>query len=216
MQVFAFFVHKPCTTQIRIFVIVPLVLPLLAFEFVFIFRYLHLEWRLQFQFLICKLLILFCCYNCFTEWIPHFYDDWILHSRSPLSDVPKATKRRYVDMTVTWHFLFFPARFSRFHSSFSTSFTTPSSIAMVLNGLFTTTKLLPNLMVMQSTWPAPSHLRPLTVYFIPFLNAKPKHLEKYIDLYANYYQTHPRPLHILLQSQFWSCAAGVSASDLGL
>jgi len=70
---------------------------------------------------------------------------------------------------------------------------------MVLNGLFTTTKLLPNLMVMQSTWPAPSHLRPLTVYFIPFLNAKPKHLEKYIDLYANYYQTHPRPLHILLQ-----------------
>jgi len=70
---------------------------------------------------------------------------------------------------------------------------------MLLNGLFTTTKLLPNLMVMQSTWPTPSHLRPLTVYFIPFLNAKPKHVEKYIELYADYYQAHTRPLHILLQ-----------------
>merc|ERR1719383_1286033 len=52
---------------------------------------------------------------------------------------------------------------------------------------------------MQSTWSAPSHLRPLTLYFLPFLNAKPKHVEKYVQLYADYYRTQERPLHVLLQ-----------------
>ena len=53
-----------------------------------------------------------------------------------------------------------------------------------LNGLFQSSKLFKNLYILQSTWPAPGHLRPVTLFFLPFLNAKPKHVEKYIQLYA--------------------------------
>lgn len=57
-----------------------------------------------------------------------------------------------------------------------------------------------NIFLLESNWSAPSHLRPLTLFFIPFLHSKPHHVEKYLSLYADFYQfQHPRPLHVYLQ-----------------
>lgn len=69
-----------------------------------------------------------------------------------------------------------------------------------LNGLFRPMKLSTNVFVLESTWAAPSHLRPLTLFFIPFLQSKPHHVEKYLTLYADFYRSQqPRPLNVYLQ-----------------
>jgi len=73
-------------------------------------------------------------------------------------------------------------------------------MTITLNGAFTPQKLYSNLYALLSTWPAPEYMRPLTILYIPHLGAQPRHLEKYLQLYVDFYKSHrPRPLHVLWQ-----------------
>lgn len=64
---------------------------------------------------------------------------------------------------------------------------------------FTSKNLARNLTLYESTWPYQEHLRSATIIFLPFLGSKPKHHEKYMELYADFYRARQRPCNVLLK-----------------
>jgi len=59
------------------------------------------------------------------------------------------------------------------------------------------TKLTRHISIYEPSYETLDHLKPLTLFFCPFLGSKPQDEEKYLALYTDFFKSHKRPLYLM-------------------